>query len=101
MELTYPPLKLLHELCRACEASQYCSHWFITVRDGKTIPCHASGIEHMNVPFDIPPEPRTTEDSNANDLRGDIRKLMKVRQVALRGHITELMGCIADEIEQG
>ena len=55
----------------------------------------------MNVPFDIPPEPRTTEDSNANDLRGDIRKLMKVRQVALRGHITELMGCIADEIEQG
>ena len=57
---------------------QWCSHWFITGRDGKAIPCRASGIGHTNVPFDILPVPRTPEDPNADDLRGDIRKLMKV-----------------------
>ena len=65
------------------------------------IPCRASGIEHMNVPFDIPPEPRTPEDLNADNLRADIRILMRMRRVALRGHIAQLMGCIADEIEPG
>ena len=42
VDLTCPSLGLLRELCRACEASQCCSHWFITGRDGKrtdTVPC--------------------------------------------------------------
>ena len=40
------------------------------------------------------PEPRTPEEANADNLRADIRKLMKARQVTSRGHIAETLNIL-------
>ena len=65
-------------LCNACQASQWCSHWFITGKNGQTIPCSAEDMETLEVEFDPPALPREEGDSNCDDVRQDVRGVMKV-----------------------
>ena len=53
--LTCPSLDFLRALCQACHESQWCSHWYITGRDGRTIPCSSTTIGSLDVDFDDPP----------------------------------------------
>ena len=67
MKLTCPSPDFLKELCRACEASDWCSHWYITSRTGQSIPCSAQSIDNLQVDFDVPDMER--EEAQSNVLR--------------------------------
>ena len=54
MKLTPPSQELLKELRRACEASDWCSHWYITSRTGQSIPCSVQNIDSLQVGFEVP-----------------------------------------------
>ena len=83
MQLTCPSRDFLGALCRACEASQWCSHWFITGKNGESIPCSAQDIDTLQVDFDLPANPREEAESNCDDLREDARAVMKVARSSL------------------
>ena len=78
MKLTCPSPDFLKELCRACEASDWCSHWYITSRTGQSILCSAQSIDSLQVDFDVPDMVREEAQSNCDDLRADVRAVMKV-----------------------
>ena len=78
MQLTCPSPDFLKELYRACEASDWCSHWYVTGRNGQSIPCSAQNIDTLQVDFDLPGNPREEAESNCDDLREDVRAVMKV-----------------------
>ena len=40
-KVTCPSLEFLKLLCHACEESAWCSHFYLTDRHGKSIPCNA------------------------------------------------------------
>ena len=90
-----PSLEFLKLLCHACEDSAWCSHFYLTDRHGKSISCSAAPgrpdyIENLEVEFDTrpdTPEPKATPEPEftCNDVRRDIRKVMKVpRKIASR-----------------
>ena len=56
-KITCPSLEFLKLLCHACENSAWCSHFYLTDRHGKSIPCnatpgHPNYIEDLDVEFD-------------------------------------------------
>ena len=73
IELTCPSQEFLRVLCNACHKSQWCSRWYITGRDGLTIPCSAADIPTLQMDFDPPAEPREEGESNCDDVREDVR----------------------------
>ena len=73
MQLTCPSPDFLKELCRACEASDWCRHWYITSKTGQSIPCSAQNIDALQVDFDLPANPREEAESNCDDLCKDVR----------------------------
>ena len=99
-KITCPSLEFLKLLCHACENSAWCSHFYLTDRHGKSIPCNAipgnpNYIDDLDVEFDTPPEPELDKPEvqfTCDDVRRDIRKIMKVAR--LRGRI----GKIASEM---
>ena len=87
-KITCPSLEFLKLLCHACENSAWCSHFYLTDRHGKSIPCnatpgHPNYIEDLDVEFDTrpdTPEPEVTPEPEftCDDVRRDIRKILKV-----------------------
>jgi hypothetical protein len=67
IELTCPSQEFLRVLCKACHDSTWCSQWYITGRNGRTIPCSATDIGSLDVDFDEPALPREAEESNNDD----------------------------------
>ena len=80
-KITCPSLEFLKLLCHACEDSQWCSHYYLTSRNGQSIPCSADSIDDLEVDFDEPPEPeldRAEVEFTCDDVRRDTRAIMKV-----------------------
>ena len=81
-----------------CEASNWCSHWYLTDRHGKTIPCSADPARHdyfdyLSVEFDTredtpEPEERPEPEFTCDDVRRDLKKIMKVPR--LHGRIKKI-----------
>ena len=46
---TCPSLELLKVLCHACKESHWCTRWYLTGRDGRTIPCSAATIDDLDI----------------------------------------------------
>ena len=80
-KLTCPSLEFLKLLCHACENSEWCSHYYLTSRNGQSIPCGADSIDDLEVDFDEPQEPeldRAEVEFTCDDARQDTRAIMKV-----------------------
>jgi hypothetical protein len=80
-KLTCPSLEFLKLLCHACENSDWCSHYYLTNRNGQSIPCSADLIEDLEVEFDEPPElelDRPEVEFTCDDVRRDTRAIMGV-----------------------
>ena len=80
MKLTCPSPKFLKELRRACEASDWYTHWYITSRTGQSSPCSVQGIDSLQVDFkfEVPDMEREEAESNCDDVRAEVRADMKV-----------------------
>ena len=87
-KITCPSLEFLKLLCHACESSAWCSHFYLTDRHGKSIPCSTDParhdyIDYLGVEFDTradTPEPEATPEPEftCDDVRRDLKKIMKV-----------------------
>ena len=84
-KLTCPSGDFLNELCRACKARDWCSHWHITSKTRPSFLCSAQTIGTLQVDFDVPDIEREEAESNCDDLRADVRAVMKAEQNELWG----------------
>ena len=78
MKLTCPSPEFLKELCCACEASDWCSHWYITSQTGQSILRSAQMIDNLQVDFKVPDIQREEAEFTCDDLRADTTAIMKV-----------------------
>ena len=46
-----PSPEFLKALCHECEASNWCSNWYLTDRHGKTIPCSTDAARHDYIDY--------------------------------------------------
>ena len=110
-KVTCPSPDFLKLLCHACEESSWCSHWFLSDRQGKNIPCSSDParddyIDYLSVPFQIredtpePISPLFEPEFNCDDVRRDLKKIMKVPrlQYDLRTRIVEIVTSLCDEL---
>ena len=70
-------------LCHACNESQWCTRWYLTGKDGRTTPCSSTTIDDLDIAFDDLPPLRSAEQSNLDDVRDDLRQVMKVHPETL------------------
>ena len=88
-KVTCPSAEFLKAICHECVLSDWCSNWYLTDRHGRTIPCSADAarqdyIDYLSVPFAIredtpePEEPMPEPEFTCDDVRRDLKKVMKV-----------------------
>ena len=80
MKLTCPSPEFLKELCCACEASDWCSHWYITSQTRQSILCSAQTIDNLQVNFEVLGIDHEREEAEftCDDLQADTTAIMKV-----------------------